>query len=208
MSEGGTTQSLFRGVPTAGKKMARPGGGGGGGWEGGSPGVPKVVWGDAYPEVLSSVLDGLHAVLLVPGVGLAGAAQQFLVLQAEERNRGAMRAAGARGPAAGPARALRLLPQQGLHQVVERVVGAQLPGIRSFLAHRAQGRRLHLPAAGHAPAAEVVAAAQSHRVAERVVAYSAQQLLFKGERRPRGHRRARLHRRGSPGRSHHRRLHA
>lgn len=141
----------------------------------------------------------------MPDVSLAGAAQQLLVLQTEECKRGAVRAAGARGSATGPTRSLGLLPQQCLHQVVERVVGAQLPGSRSFLAHRARGRSLHLPAAAHTPAAKVVAAAQRHRVAERVVAYSAQQLLFEGARRSGGHRGARLHCRNSSRRDHHRR---
>ena len=104
-----------------------------------------------------------------------------------------MQAAEARGAVAGPTRALGLLAQQLLHQVVEGVVGAQVGGGRAVLAHRAGGRHLNLPAAGHAPAAEVVAAAQSHGIAEGVIADGAQQLLFEGAGRPRGRGGARLH---------------
>lgn len=129
----------------------------------------------------------------MPGVGLAGATQQLLVFEAEEVELAAVQAAEARGAVAGPARALRLLAQQLLHQIVEGVVSAQVGGSRTVLAHRAGRRHLHLPAAGHAPAAEVVAAAQSHSVAERVVADGTEQLLLEGARRPRGHGGARLH---------------
>lgn len=92
-----------------------------------------------------------------------------------------------------PARALGLLPQQLLHQVVEGVVGAQVPKGRAVLAHRAGGRYLHLPAASHAPAAEVVAAAQSHGVAEGVVADGTEQLLLEGAGRPGGHSGTQFH---------------
>jgi hypothetical protein len=147
----------------------------------------------SHPKVVRGVFHGLHTVSLVLGVALARATQQLLVLQAEEAELAAVRAAEARGAAARPARALGLLAQQLLHQVVERVVGAQVGGRRAVLTHRAGGRRLHLPTAAHAPAAEVVAAVQRHRVAERVVADRAEQLLLKGAGRPGRRGGGRLH---------------
>lgn len=150
----------------------------------------------SYPKVVGSVFHWLHAVPLVPGVGLAQAAQQLLIVEAEEAELAAVRAAEARGAVARPARALGLLAQQLLHQVVEGVVGAQVGEGRAVLAHRAGGRHLHLPAAGHAPAAEVVAAAQSHGVPEGVVADGTEQLLLEGTGRPWGRGGTQLHRPG------------
>ena len=148
---------------------------------------------NSYPKVVGGVLHRLHAVSLVPGIGLARAAQQFLVVEAEKVELAAVQAAEARGAVAGPTRALGLLAQQLLHQVVEGVVGAQVGGGRAVLAHRAGGRHLNFPGAGHAPATEVVAAAQSHGIAEGVIADGAQQLLFEGAGRSRGRGGARLH---------------
>lgn len=147
----------------------------------------------SYPKVVGSVLHWLHAVPLVPGVGLARAAQQLLVVETEEAELATVRAAESWGAVALPARALGLLAQQLLHQVVEGVVGAQVGEGRSVLAHRAGGRHLHLPAAGHAHAAEVVPTAQSHGVAEGVVADRTEQLLLEGAGRPGGRRGTRLH---------------
>ena len=145
---------------------------------------PPPARGRAYPKVVGSVLHRLHAVPLVPGVGLARAAQQLFVVETEEVELAAVQAAEARRAVAGPARALGLLAQQLLHEVIEGVVGAQVGGGRAVLAHRAGWCHLHLPAAGHAPAAEVVAAAQSHGVTEGVVADGAEQLLLEGAGRP------------------------
>lgn len=142
---------------------------------------------------MGSVFHWLHAVPLVPGVGLARAAQQLLVVEAEEAELAAVQATEARGSVARQARALDLLAQQFLYQVVEGVVSAQVGESRAVLAHRAGGRHLHLPAAGHAPAAEVVAAAQSHGIAEGIVADGTEQLLLEGAGRPGGHGGAQLH---------------
>lgn len=142
---------------------------------------------------MGGVFHWLYAVPLVPRVGLARAAQQLLIVEAEEAELAAVQAAEARGAVARPARALGLLSQQLLYQVVEGVVSAQVGEGRAVLAHWAGGHHLHLPTAGHAPAAEVVAAAQSHGVAEGIVADGTEQLLLEGAGRPGGRGGAQLH---------------
>lgn len=130
-----------------------------------------------HPEIHRRLLHRPHLVPFVLLGALAGEARQLLVIQAEQI--GFLVVQGAEGGRT--AQSPPFLSEDHLHQVVERVVDAEVVEGGGLLADGARVLPV-LPGAADAALAEVVAAAQSHRLPEGFVADGAKQLLLEGGR--------------------------